>query len=73
VKTHLAYAHDTNALETHNSLPIFSCKRNSRANKDALTGFYQPVYGISRIEIKALRKTWGAQAEGKSRQNFLKP
>jgi len=52
VKTHFAYTHDTNALETHGLLLDLTCKRKSRANDDALTGFYQPVYGISRIEIK---------------------
>ena len=41
------------------SLLDFICKRKSRANDDALTGFYQPVYVTSRIEIKELSKTRG--------------
>ena len=41
------------------SLFDFICKKKSRANDDALTGFYQPVYLTSHIEIKELRKTRG--------------
>jgi hypothetical protein len=33
VKTHLAYTHDTNALETHGSLLDFICERKSRGQR----------------------------------------
>jgi hypothetical protein len=59
VKTHLAYTHNTNALKTHGLLLIFSRKRKSRANNDAPTGFYQPVYVTSRAEIKEPERRQG--------------